>query len=304
MKRILVIRGGAIGDFVLTLPAIKLFRDRFPRAYIEILGAKLIVALAEKRFYADATRSIESAPLATFFEKDSALAPALISYFSGFDLILSYLYDPDRIFETHLKRCGIKKFIAGSPKFSEGEHAARQLARPLEKLGLHLKDHAARIYPSAEDRAFARDFIGENGAITALHPGSGGERKNWPIENWQELGTQLLSTDCNVLVVSGEADEDRARILELAWKKKTVRFAKNLPLPRLAAVLEGAVFVGHDSGISHIAAAVGARCILLFGPTNPVIWAPQNQRVTVLRMAGGDLQLLTIDAVIAAIENA
>ena len=58
-QRILVIRGGAIGDFVLTLPAIKLLRDRFPDAHIEILGRKHIIALAEKRFYADATRSIE-----------------------------------------------------------------------------------------------------------------------------------------------------------------------------------------------------------------------------------------------------
>ena len=304
MNRILVIRGGAIGDFVLTLPAIKLLRDRFPRAYIEILGSKLIVALAEKRFYADATRSIESAPLARFFVKDSALAPALINYFSGFDLILSYLYDPDGIFETNLKRCGSKTFIAGAPKFSEVDRAVCQLARPLERLGLKLKDHAARIFPSAEDREFARDFVGANRAITALHPGSGGERKNWPIENWLELGTQLLSTGCNVLVVCGEADEDRARILELAWKKKTVRFAKHLPLPHLAAVLENAVFVGHDSGISHIAAAVGARCILLFGPTDADIWAPQNQCVTVLRAPGGDLQLLNIDTVIAAIENA
>ena len=54
------------------------------------------------------------------------------------------------------------------------------------------------------------------------------------------------------------------------------RFARNLPLPQLAALLEHSIFVGHDSGISHLAAAVGANCILLFGPTNPDIWAPKN----------------------------
>ena len=70
MNRILVIRGGAIGDFILTLPAIKLLRDRFPRAHIEILGYKHIIALAENRFYADAIRSIESGSLAAFFAKD------------------------------------------------------------------------------------------------------------------------------------------------------------------------------------------------------------------------------------------
>ena len=67
MNRILVIRGGAIGDFVLTLPAIKLLRDRFPKAHIEILGYKHIAALAEKRFYAQAVRSIEYGPLSSLF---------------------------------------------------------------------------------------------------------------------------------------------------------------------------------------------------------------------------------------------
>ncbi len=74
MSRILVIRGGAIGDFILTLPAIKLLRDAFPSAHLEILGYKHIVALAEMSGYADAARSIEYGPLSSFFNRDGALA--------------------------------------------------------------------------------------------------------------------------------------------------------------------------------------------------------------------------------------
>src|SRR6266480_68818 len=116
MNRILVIRGGAIGDFVLTLPAIKLLRDRFPETHLEILGYKHIAALAEQRFYADAVHSIESASLAKFFAKDSELPAELKDYFRGFDLILSYLYDPDRIFETNVRKSGAAAFIAGPSK--------------------------------------------------------------------------------------------------------------------------------------------------------------------------------------------
>ena len=68
--RILVIRGGAIGDFILTLPAIKLLRDSIPAAHLEILGYKHIIALAEMSRYADATRSIEYGPLSSFFSHD------------------------------------------------------------------------------------------------------------------------------------------------------------------------------------------------------------------------------------------
>jgi len=304
MNRILVIRGGAIGDFVLTLPAIKLLRDRFPSARIEILGNKYIIVLAEKRFYADAIRSIEEGPLARFFAKGAVLPAELIAYFSSFDLILSYLFDSDEIFRENLTRCPIREVIAGPSKLSGHEHAAIQLARPLEQVGLHLQDSVAKIYPSREDREFARSFLGNTSArLIALHPGSGSETKNWPIENWRELGEHLFATDRRVLVIAGEADEERARLLETAWKDKPVRFAQHLPLPHLAALLEHSLFVGHDSGVSHIAAAVGARSILLFGPTNPDVWAPANSNVTVLRAPEGDLRLLDVESVIEAISG-
>jgi heptosyltransferase-3 len=302
MNRILVIRGGAIGDFVLTLPAIKLLRDNFPQARIEIFGYRHIVALAERRFYADATRSIESASLAPFFAKDAALPVELTEYFGGFDLILSYLFDPDGVFHNNLQRCGIKAFIAGPSKLSGHEHAALQLGRPLEQIGLHLKNPATRIYPSDEDREFAQNFLGNSRKpFAALHPGSGSKTKNWPVEKWEKLGEHLFSKDRSVLVVAGEADEERLGVLETAWKNKPVRFAKNLALPHLAALLATSVFIGHDSGISHIAAAAGARCILLFGPTDPAVWGPANENVTVLRAPGGDLRLLGVHNVIEAI---
>src|SRR6266513_186963 len=136
MNRILVIRGGAIGDFILTLPALKALREAQPEAHIEILGYKHIAALAENRFFAQAVRSIEYGPLASFFAKDGELPSELANYFASFDLIISYLYDPDRIFENNLRRCGVKKLIRGPARIENSEHAARQLARPLEEIGI------------------------------------------------------------------------------------------------------------------------------------------------------------------------
>jgi len=301
MNRILVIRGGAIGDFVLTLPALKLLRDRFPAAHIELLANENIAALVENRFYANAIRSIESGSLARFFTQASMLPSDWAEYFASFDLTISYLFDPERIFETNLKRAGAESFVAGPSKLNDSEHAALQLARPLEALGLYLSDPAAQLFPSDADRAFAASFTGAPRINTiVLHPGSGSQTKNWPIENWKELGNFLLSAGRNLLVLSGEADEERAHILESAWSGKAVQFAKNLPLPHLAALLEGSFFIGHDSGISHIAAAVGARCILLFGRTDPAIWAPANENVTVLRAPEGKLSLLEVESVVRA----
>ena len=305
MNRILVIRGGAIGDFILTLPALKALRDRRPQAHIEILGYKHIAALAENRFYAQAVHSIEYGSLARFFARDSELPAELTDYFASFDLIVSYLYDPDQIFEKNLRRCGVENLICGPARIVENAgHAAQQLARPIEELGIKVTDFAERIFPSTEDREFAREFLAAMPQpIIAIHPGSGSHEKNWPLESWIRLFSQdnrFADLD-SVLAISGEADQAQTDQLGREWKNRGVRFARDLPLPRLAAVLEHATFIGHDSGISHLAAAAGANCILLFGPTNPDVWAPANDNVRVLRSPTGRLVNLGIDFVKAAL---
>ncbi len=308
MKRILVIRGGAIGDFILTLPTLKALREGYPHAHLEILGYKHIAVLAENRFYAQAIRSIEYGALASFFAKNSKPPAELANYFASFDLIISYLYDPDGIFENNLRRCGVENLIHGPAKVDDREHAALQLARPLEELGLRATDFAPRIYQSTESRKFAEDFLrGMPRPILAIHPGSGSETKNWPIENWIEFGNDMLGSDefCGSLViVSGEADEERSRELQTIWRNDRVQFARNLPLPVLAALLEHTIFVGHDSGISHLAAAAGAKCILLFGQTDPDVWAPMNESVEVIRAGSGKLSDLGISEVEAAVAAA
>ncbi|HEY4757284.1 MAG TPA: glycosyltransferase family 9 protein [Chthoniobacterales bacterium] len=308
MNRILVIRGGAIGDFILTLPAFKALRDARPQAHIEILGYKHIAVLAENRFYAQAVQSIEYALLARFFARNSELPAELADYFASFDLIISYLYDPDQIFETNLHRCGVQNLICGPARIVESAgHASRQLAQPIEELGINVVDFAERVFPSVEDREFARQFLASLlQPIIAIHPGSGSHEKNWPLENWVGLfsSTSDFGNTGRLVVISGEADEAQTNELQREWKNRNVRFARNLPLPCLAAMLQRATFIGHDSGISHLAAAAGANCILLFGPTDPDVWAPKNENVRVLRSPSRklkDLETATVQAALGSL---
>ncbi len=319
------------------MPALKALRDAHPSADLEILGYPHIAAIGDKRFYVEAVRSIEYAALSRFFARGAELPSDLRDYFVSFDLILSYLYDPDRIFEENLRRCGAENILRGPAKVFPGTHAATQLARPLQELGITVTDLAAKIFPSDEDRTFAQQFLEPcERAILAVHPGSGSERKNWPIERWIELIKVLLRESptsrngCfkapvglgpadrdqrrlpsrpnsfrSILIVSGEADQSAMRHLQKAFgREEPVRFAHQLPLPHLAAVLSHCIFIGHDSGISHLAAAAGARCILLFGPTDPNVWAPRNSDVTVLQARNGDLTELTIEKVRGTVAEA
>lgn len=300
--RILVIRGGAIGDFILTLPALGLLRDAFPDAEIEILGYRHIVEVAVGRHYAVASRSIESGPLAGFFNPRSELDPPLVDYFSGFHQVISYLFDPDEFFAGNLRRAGVKNLLVGPAKLTDQTHAARQLAAPLERFALFLENAAARLYPTASDHADAAPWLAGTAPV-ALHPGSGGERKNWPVGRWLALARELAAADRPLLVIGGESDGARLAAFrrEFAGAPR-VRFAENLPLPTLGAVLAGCrLFVGHDSGISHLAAAAGAPCVLLFGPTDPEIWAPANPGVRVLTAPAGCMEDLALEPVRAMI---
>ncbi len=301
-----MIRGGAIGDFILTLPAIRLLRENFPNAHLEILGYQHIVEIARGRFYADATRSIEYGAMAGFFVPNSILAEDLVDYFASFQQVVSYLFDPDGFFERNLHRAGVKNLLPAYVKIDDSQHASRQLARPLERLALFLEESAARINLSDEDREFARRFLGESSSpVIAIHAGSGSTRKNWPLENWANLGRWLTSRNpgARLLLVGGEADGPQLDALTAAWRDADVLVARDLALPHLGAVLARCrLFLGHDSGVSHLAAAVGASCVLLFGPTDPAVWAPANAGVQVIEAPFGELGRLSLPAVQNVIE--
>jgi len=283
--RILVIRGGAIGDFILTLPALHLLRDAFPTCELHLLGYKHIVSLAEKRFYADHTRSIEYAGLAGFFCRGGKLDEELSDYFAGFQQVISYLFDPDQIFADNLKRAGVKNLLLCSPKIQDHLPASSQLMQPLEQLALFPETNIPRFYPAPEDLAAAEALIQPDGTPYAvLHPGSGGNEKIWPVENWLEMAARFRAMHPGVKLIVTGGESDGPALASLRQSGLTgLHFLESLTLPVLGAALSrAAVYFGHDTGISHLAAAAGAPCFLLFGPTDPAIWAPPGPQVEVI----------------------
>jgi heptosyltransferase-2 len=292
--KILVIRGGAIGDFILTLPVLAALREHFPAAHLEVLGYPHIAQLATAGGLVDHVQSIDSRALAGFFARNGDLAPDLVDYFSEFDLILSYLYDPDEIFQTNVRRCATGQFIAGPHRPNENEafHATGVYLKPLERLAIFEPDPIPRLNLPSEPATLSQ---------IALHPGSGSERKNWPVEHWAELIQYLLhSSSSQLLLVGGEAEGDRLQSLAAALPHARVRVAQSLPLAELARGLQRcSVFVGHDSGISHLAAALGLPGLLLWGETVEQIWRPPSSKMVLLRDPGG-LEKLPVERVIEA----
>jgi heptosyltransferase-3 len=276
--RVLVIRGGAIGDFILTLPAMRLLREMIPGCQLEVMGYLSIATLAQAAGLADSVRSLDHRTMAALFAKNAPIDEALAEHLKSFNLIVSYLFDPDGHFRASMERIGVKTLIECSHRVQPDQgHASRQLAKPLEKLAMFLED--SHLQTAHFER---REIIPNR---LAIHLGSGSEKKNWPLERWLALADGFR--DHEVIFITGEAEQERGMLIENrpSWH--------SLPLPELADRLSTcAAFLGHDSGISHLAAACGVPSLLLFGPTDPAVWAPPQPWISILRAEKGDLASL------------
>jgi heptosyltransferase III len=317
--KILVIRGGAIGDFILTLPVLAALREQFPDVRLELLCYGRVARLATAAGLVDHAQSIDARPMASFFARNGPLPGPLSEYFGSFALIISYLFDPDRIFQANVARCSKAQFLVGPHRPDEhGQlHATDAFLRPLTRLAIFQPNPVPKLNLSAGTRdhpelvlqpAFAENGQSGHGFRApnwlAVHPGSGSERKNWPEERWAAL-LQRLSTETRLrlLLLGGEAEGDRLDRLAAVLPQGRWRMASNLPLVEVGTLLhQCSAYVGHDSGISHLAAAVGLRSLILWGQTQQQVWRPRSDRVRLVSSPLG-LAGLEVEAVVEALHE-
>lgn len=287
MRRILVLRGGALGDLIVTLPAITRLRARWPEAEIVLVGNATAGALAQERRLVSVVLSQHEARWASLHEP-VPIPTDLRDWLATFDLVFNCWPDPDGALSGHFPVRSGQVFLSTEPLPRPGTGpAAAHFCAALDPLGL---DSCALLFPLAD----AASTASRTGPIL-IHPGSGSPRKNWPLARWLEVATALPEP---VAFVIGEAEEDRWDAAGAVTGGFTT--LRRRSLQELATALAGCrLFLGHDSGISHLAAGCGADCLLLFGPTDPATWAPPSPRVQVLQ-AGAELAGLSVERVLAA----
>lgn len=134
-----------------------------------------------------------------------------------------------------------------------------------------------------------------------IHPGAGAPAKCWPLDRFAALALAMTAIVPKAIFVIGPAEQERwgKEILDaISAEFPTIRSPSLSVLAGLAA--EAKAYVGNDSGPSHLAAAVGTPSVVLFGPTNPVHFAPRGHEVRVLRSA--DLAELSVARVAEMLE--
>ena len=294
VQSMLVIHQGALGDFILALPVLSALRRTFPEARPVMMGYPRILQLAEERFYAEEIFSIDQKGMATFFVRQGALDRTLSQFFSAFELIVVFGRDGEGTLIGNLKRVcqGRILHINPLPNWDEGVHLSDHLLKQLTRYGISPVETYPRLHLRESDQKWGKDFWMERGLspeerskVIILHPGSGSRKKVWPLRNvldlFRHLQTQLGG---KFLIVLGPAE---GREVQQAFEGLTSPYlilAKGLPLVQLASVMKGCrLFIGNDSGISHMAVALGLPTLAIFGPTDPRVWSPRGEKVEIVR---------------------
>jgi heptosyltransferase III len=251
MRR-LVIRPGAIGDFIVSLPALACLNTEWLEVWTAARTAPLV------RF-ANRVRAIGSTGLDLLGITEPPAG--LIEGLREFDSIISWYGTNRPEFRETAEALGLPvTFLPALPTGSTGIHATDFYLQQVRGIATCASDGIPRI-----------DCGVQRGDYAVIHPFSGSPRKNWPLENFRALASRLE----RVMPVRWCSGQDDPPL------KGAVRIDD---LYELACWLATArLYIGNDSGITHLAAAVGTPVLALFGPTDPEVWAPRGPHVRVGR---------------------
>jgi ADP-heptose:LPS heptosyltransferase len=189
---------------------------------------------------------------------------------------------------------------ASSPQAGCGKHVTDFYKEQfIEQSGLSAAEHKTAvgmplIRPTPADMNKGKEILAEHGVMPTLkpviiHPGSGGEHKCWQLDNFLSVAQMLAGEGIEVVFLLGPAEQERFGASAMAKIGAAGRLLANLSLAEVLAVLSCAGgYVGNDSGITHLSAALGIRTVAVFGPTEPAVYGPVGPAVTILQSGEPD----------------
>ncbi len=292
MKRVLIIRSGAVGDLILTLPVLSVLKKHYEGLSIDMMGDPVRLALLKHCGYVDNVLSIDDRVFTPLFApSDAPSGPALHSLLS-YDAIISYLPDADGVFEDNLRKFAGGPVLTGLSRPPEGRriHMTHVLMNALEPLGVDAIADPPEIDPPLGAAAEDVSNLASDSTFIVIHPGSGGPAKCWPAERFAVLIECLVGRGCMPVVTFGPADDAVRRHILPRISNRDVTVVENCPLVDMAVLYARCrAMIGNDSGMTHLAAATGTPVIALFGPTDPAVWGPRGNAVRML-WGGGEIE--------------
>ncbi len=272
VNKTIIIRSGGLGDFILTLnliAAVKTITDE-----VILITKSIYYRLIENDGLADRFIDIDGALFTTVFTRPEKLLQAI---FHNAD-VLSFLTDPDDVMRKTFLSCQVRSFAILHSRSTGPRHVIEQM----------FVDGGLKIPDGMWDKPILNDFLvpsQQKRNVCWLHPGSGSPRKNTPLMFFRNETEKVLAAGgVSVIISLGEADGDLRGPIETIFTGLPFQFLIRPSLMELRRrmAVEASHYIGNDSGVTHLAAAMGIPTSVFFVATDPVVWRPLGRNVRVI----------------------
>lgn len=295
-RNVLIFHQAALGDFVLTWPIALACARLWPTNRIIYVTHAGKGALAER---AIGTEYRDGEALHPLFSPEAKLLEPAMKLINGAATIISFVSNGNDAWADNIRRLAPEAQLLCVT------------ARPAEAIDQHIMTyHASQFGANPQLQAAIGQMIAHVAASGAtarrtpspriiIHPGSGGADKCWPAERFVELATQLRDEKHDIHVVLGEVEQERwpAEVKQRIASVATVH--QPADLVALFTLLQSAkLYIGNDSGPTHLAAISGVPTLALFGRDNEASWRPVGPSVRLIKQV--PIDGLPLEPVLAA----
>jgi ADP-heptose:LPS heptosyltransferase len=298
---------GAIGDSILMLPLAAAIKDSLALGRMDFIGNAEYIEFYPNRTCIDTVRSIESIPMHRLFESkrqfDVEDPDILVNAFESYQYIVSFMGEPEGNFHANLlytvncSHCGEVTMLPFGTDKNGGKHISQSHIDHFFDENTDLKPTAkfdinnAIITPLSCDRENGIKLlqsigVGPDEKAIVICPGAGGVKKCWPVENFLKTAEMVAEKGVRVLFLLGPAEAERFDAATIKSMEAVGNLFSNCSLTQVVQFIACAdLFLGNDSGITHIAGAMGVKTFAIFGATNPVFYRPIGPFVKIIDLA-------------------
>ncbi len=261
-ERVLILHPGALGDIILTIPYLHTLYRR--KIAISLYTQSWLIGLHNIFNFIDEWHSLESNSIYKLFGSD--FNPEELSILQGYSKIIALFKATDEL-KDNLLKLNIP-FICNS-------------FIPPDNFKKHIHEHLSKIFGFIPTTAFVRESKGasQKNNIITIHPGSGNVLKNWWLENYIKLARELKKMGERIIFLLGPAESNMVDLLQKAGEKI---FCSETFSDIYKLLLTTKLYIGNDSGITHLSAITGIKTVAIFGPTDHLLWSPIGKKVWVI----------------------
>ena len=296
MKKLVVLHLGAIGDFLLTLSVVQAVRDYLKPHSVVVIASAPLGKIMVGRSVVNRWFCPEQVGLHSLFQDAGRPDDRLAGILGDARYVLNFLGDSSSLLHHRLNDHA-SQVISIDPQptgqtLQNRTHITSRWSSQIRAAGLNLPAPIAPMIKIQKDNRCRRDT-----SKMVIHPGTGGKSKCWPIERFIQLADSVDHSEVHWILgpVECENNEQLVKTLQKRTSSKNENLIINQELDHVTNILAGAdLYIGNDSGITHLAAAVGTPTVAIFGSTDPNIWRPLGKHVRIVSTEQRDHPIETI----------